>query len=104
MSRGYYEPVGPRHSALFLDESFDVLLVSFDTITSARAGSASGIPHGMFQAELRGWSHLSVLAKSPTWFRDPSVYGYFDRLIDTISAGESSVGAMSGSTEEEQFK
>lgn len=30
--------------------------------------------------------------------------GYFDRLIDTISAGESSVGAMSGSTEEEQFK
>ncbi len=29
--------------------------------------------------------------------------GYFDRLIDTISAGESSVGAMSGSTEEEQF-
>jgi hypothetical protein len=82
MSRGYYEPVGPRHGALFLDESFNVLLVSFDTITSARAGSASGIPHGMFQAELRGWSHLSVLAKSPTWFRDPSVYGYFDRLID----------------------
>jgi isocitrate lyase len=30
--------------------------------------------------------------------------GYFDRLIDTISAGESSVGAMTGSTEEEQFK
>ncbi len=29
--------------------------------------------------------------------------GYFDRLINTISAGESSVGAMSGSTEEEQF-
>ncbi len=29
--------------------------------------------------------------------------GYFDRLMDTITTGESSVGAMSGSTEEEQF-
>jgi isocitrate lyase len=29
--------------------------------------------------------------------------GYFDRLMDTISGGESSVGAMSGSTEEDQF-
>ena len=29
--------------------------------------------------------------------------GYFDRLMDTITGGESSVGAMSGSTEEEQF-
>lgn len=30
--------------------------------------------------------------------------GYFDRLINTISAGQSSVAAMSGSTEEAQFK
>ena len=30
--------------------------------------------------------------------------GYFDRLIDTISEGGSSVAAMAGSTEEEQFK
>ena len=30
--------------------------------------------------------------------------GYFDRLIDTISEGGSSVAAMTGSTEEEQFK
>ncbi len=29
--------------------------------------------------------------------------GYFDRLMDTISSGLSSVGAMSGSTEEDQF-
>ena len=30
--------------------------------------------------------------------------GYFDRLIDAISSGASSVGALSGSTEEAQFK
>lgn len=81
-ARGYFQSVGPDHSALFLDESFDVLLVSFDTIASARAGSASGIPHAMLQAEIRGWSHLSILAKSNSWFRDRAVYGYFDRLVD----------------------
>ncbi len=80
--RGYYEPVGDRHGALFLDESLDTLLVSFDTIPSARAGSASGIPHGMLQAELNGWSHLSLIARDRSWFRDPAVYGYFDRLVD----------------------
>lgn len=82
MDRGYFEPIGAHHAALFLDESFDVLLVSFDTVASARAGSASGIPHAMLQAEMRGWSHLSLIAKTPSWFRDPSVYGYFDRLVD----------------------
>jgi isocitrate lyase len=30
--------------------------------------------------------------------------GYFDRLIDTISVGQSSVSAMTGNTEEDQFK
>jgi isocitrate lyase len=29
--------------------------------------------------------------------------GYFDRVMETISGGETSVGALSGSTEEEQF-
>ena len=80
--RGYFERVGNHHAALFLDESLDVLLVSFDTIGSARAGSASGIPHGMLQAEINGWSHLSMIAHAPTWFRDPAVYCYFDRLVD----------------------
>lgn len=80
--RGYYERVGDHHAALFLDESLDVLLVSFDTVASARAGTASGIPHGMLQAEINGWSHLSLIAKTPTWFRDPAVFGYFDRLVD----------------------
>ncbi len=29
--------------------------------------------------------------------------GYFDRVMETISGGQTSVGALSGSTEEEQF-
>lgn len=80
--RGYFEPIGRHHAALFIDESLDVLLVSFDTVGTARSGSASGIPHGMLQAEIHGWSHLSIIAKGPTWFRDPALYAYFDRLVD----------------------
>ena len=80
--RGYYEAVGRDHGALFIDESLDVLLVSFDTVQSARTGSESGIPHGMLQAEINGWSHLSIIANGPTWFRDPALWRYFDRLTD----------------------
>lgn len=80
--RGYYEPVGADHGALFIDEALEVLVVSFDTVTSARAGSSFGLPHAMVLAEANGWSHLSILARRASWFRDPAVYGYFDRLVD----------------------
>ena len=80
--RGYYEPLGTRHGALFLDESLETLVVCFDTIASARTGSASGIPHGMLQAELNGWSVLSLISHDQSWFRDPAIYSYFDRLVD----------------------
>jgi isocitrate lyase len=29
--------------------------------------------------------------------------GYFDRVMNAVSEGETSVGALSGSTEEQQF-
>jgi hypothetical protein len=81
-ARGYYQPLGKRHGALFLDESLETLIVSFDTVATARAGSASGIPHAMLLAELHGHSHISLIAREPTWFRDEAVYRYFDRLVD----------------------
>lgn len=80
--RGYFTPLGEDHAALFHDESLDVLLVCFDTIDSARQGSVTGLPHGMSVAAMHGWSYLSVVAKTRSWFRDKRIYGYFDRLID----------------------
>lgn len=32
--------------------------------------------------EQNGWSNLCILAHEDSWFRDPSIYGYFDRLVD----------------------
>ena len=78
--RGYFEPLGPQHSAIFCDDG-PVLLVSFETVGSARERPL-GLPLGMASALARGWSSLTILADGPTWYRDRRLYGYFDRLVD----------------------
>ncbi|MCR8726811.1 phosphoadenosine phosphosulfate reductase [Frigidibacter sp. ROC022] len=78
--RGYFEPVGPDHAACFTDEG-PVLLVTFETMTAARA-RPDQLPQGFSLADARGWSQLTILARDETWFRDRRVYGYFDRLVD----------------------
>lgn len=81
--RGYFRHLGDAHSAVYLKGTENVLLVGFDSVDTARSGSASGIPHAMLLAEVRGWSHLSVIARDTSWFRDPAVYHYFDSLLDS---------------------
>lgn len=79
---GYVQPLGPDHTAVFIDDSLDTLLVYFDVVGAARASNPAGLPYPLAQAAERGWSHLSVFARKPTWFRDPLIYRYFDRLVD----------------------
>lgn len=80
--RGYFRSLGEQHSAVCIKGSADVLVVGFDSVATARDGSASGIPHSMLLAEVQGWSHLSVISHETSWFRDPSVYDFFDELLD----------------------
>lgn len=77
---GYFEPVGPRHHAFFHDDG-PILLVSFEPLDRilARRGQ---MPFGHDLAVARGWSHLTVICDGETWYRDPEVWGYFDRLVD----------------------
>ena len=49
-ANGYFESIGDQHAALFIDESLETLIVSFDTVASARAGSAEGLPHAAVHA------------------------------------------------------
>jgi hypothetical protein len=77
---GYFQPIGSRHWAFFADENA-TLLVTFETAQSIRARS-DGLPEGFALAKARGWSHLCLIAEGPTWYRDPAIYGYFDRLVD----------------------
>ena len=77
---GYFDPVGAHHHALFTDEG-PVLIVSFETVDQVRARPGQ-IPFATTVAAAHGWSSLTLIADGETWFRDPAVYRYFDRLID----------------------
>jgi hypothetical protein len=78
---GYFEPLGPRHWAFFVDEG-PHLLVTFETLEACRARSPGQMPLGHDIARRHGWSHLCVIADGDTWYRDRRVWGYFDRLVD----------------------
>jgi hypothetical protein len=77
---GYFQSIGARHWAFFADEDA-TLLVTFETAQSLRA-RPDGLPEGYAVAKAHGWSHLCLIAEGPTWYRDPAVYGFFDRLVD----------------------
>lgn len=78
---GYFEKLGDSHSAFFSDQG-PILLVTFETLQGVRAAGGGQMPLGYQIAAMRGWSSLTIMAHGDTWFRDPSVWGYFDRLID----------------------
>ena len=77
---GYFQTVGPRHWAMFVEDS-PTLIVSFETVDQARA-RAGQMPLAHHVAAAKGWSHLCLIADGQTWYRDPAVYAYFDRLVD----------------------
>ena len=79
---GYYSSLGPKHAAVFIEQSHDVLFVAFETLFGIRSVSDSGMPIGFDVCERRGWSHLTLIADSQDWFRDRRIWAYFDRLVD----------------------
>lgn len=78
---GYFEPLGPDHSAIFIDKG-PVLLVTFEAIPDVRGHKTSDVPLGWRLAEQKNWSQLCILSHQDTWFRHRALYGFFDRLVD----------------------
>ncbi|MBC7154815.1 MAG: phosphoadenosine phosphosulfate reductase [Rhodobacteraceae bacterium] len=78
---GYFEPLGRDHWAFFVDES-PTLIVTFETLDGIRDADGDQMPIGHHVARAQGWSHLCLITGKDDWYRDPAVYGYFDRLID----------------------
>jgi hypothetical protein len=78
---GSFEALGARHSAVFSDQG-SVLLVSFESIAAIRRSGPDQLPMAFRTAEQKNWSSLSLIADGETWFRDPAVFAYFDRLVD----------------------
>ena len=77
---GYFHSVGDAHWAYFADEG-TTLLVSFETVDAVLA-RPDQMPLADSLARARGWSVLTIISDGDTWFRDPAVYGFFDRQVD----------------------
>ncbi len=78
---GHFQPLGQNHCATLVEDK-PVLLVTFETMQSIQARNDTGQPLGWELVRELGWSHLCILSDGDTWFRDPAVYAYFDRLAD----------------------
>src|SRR5438105_12338475 len=76
-------------------------LVNYHTFDLARAYAAEGMPayvrlqHEEFARESDGYTATKHQREAGT--------GYFDQILTTITGGDASTGALSGSTEAEQF-
>lgn len=70
---------GGAHSLLFVPRS-DTLVVTFDNLDLAMEKRDDRRPWGFGFIEKQGWSMLGVMAEGWTWYRDPWVWGQFDRL------------------------
>ena len=78
---GHFTQIGARHWAIFSQESSQ-LLVTFDTLAAARARKGQ-MPHLYDFASTMGWSYLCLIAEGKTWFRDPDLTAYFDKMVKT---------------------
>jgi hypothetical protein len=78
--RGYFDALGEHHCALFADAG-EVLLVTFEDEAAVRSRDDMQ-PLGWALSAPHDWSSLVLMSRGQTWFRDPQVYAFFDRLVD----------------------
>ncbi len=78
---GYCQPLGADHAALLIEKK-PILLITFETFESVLTKGKPGHPLVWPLTEALGWSHMGLFSRGDTWFRDPYVIHYFDRLTD----------------------
>jgi len=77
---GYCNRLGTEHGALLIDGG-PRLLISFESRESIQKRPRA-LPRGFDLVRKHGWSLLTIISEGETWFRDPAVYGFIDRLLD----------------------
>lgn len=78
---GFFEQLGEKHFAAFI-EAGNTLLVTFEDILTVQDCLPGAEPRGFNFSRNEGWSHLALLSKGPSWFRDPAIFDFFDRMTD----------------------
>ncbi|MGX9352152.1 phosphoadenosine phosphosulfate reductase [Shimia sp. W99] len=78
---GFYEALGPEHTALFVERG-KTLIVTFENLDHVYGNADDRMPWGYDFVTSRGWSMLGLMAHDWTWYRDCDVHDFFDRLRD----------------------
>ncbi|WP_204113973.1 phosphoadenosine phosphosulfate reductase [Shimia biformata] len=78
---GYLLSLGDRHWAAFIEDK-PTLLVTFESLQAIQDRGDTGQPLGFELVRELGWSQLAFLSDGDTWFRDPAVFAFVDRLAD----------------------
>lgn len=79
--QGSWEDISKDH-AILRHGSGNRLLVTFEFVDDIIAHRKNALPMGLEYSQIMGWTCLTVLARSRTWFRDPVLYARFDDMVD----------------------
>ncbi len=79
--KGFLHNLG-MHSVLFVDRGSPQLVVTFDNLAEAGGRHLDREPWAGKFCRDKGWSHLSVFAQGPTWFRDQHLITFMEGLRD----------------------
>lgn len=77
--KGFYQSL-PKCALQFADRGSDVLIVSFDNLSSVNDPALSRETWGYPFYRDEGWSHLGVLAFERYWYRDDDLFDAFEKL------------------------
>lgn len=77
--KGFYQSL-PKCALQFTDRESDVLIVSFDNLSSVNDPALSRETWGYPFYRDEGWSHLGVLAFERYWYRDDDLFDVLEKL------------------------
>lgn len=77
----FIDYLGDDHASVQIDGN-STLFVDFTSFDHLFTYAPAGQPLAWRLAQSLGWSTLSLVCSRQTWFRDPYVYSYFNRLVD----------------------
>ncbi len=80
---GFQTELDANHIATFIARG-PKLLVTFELAGHTIAASPDGMPLGLDFVEDKNCSLLQMTARKETWFRNPCVYEFMDRLVDDM--------------------
>lgn len=74
---------GPGFGVVFTDRGSDVLMVSWDNLSSANEDTMDRTPWGYAFVAKNGWSQLGIMTFSGDWFRNDALIAHLTSLRDS---------------------